>query len=276
MEQLRTVFFLGVLTGILLFLGGFLGGTEGMVIAFVFAALLNGFSYFFSDKIVLFLYRAKPLEKNSAEGKRVHALVERTARKMNIPSPSLFWIEEKSPNAFATGRGPGHAAVVFTRGILVLLNDAELEGVIAHELSHVKNRDVLIASMAATIAGAIGMLARIFAFGGGDDRDNRNALGLLLVAIAVPIIAMLIQLAVSRSREFLADETGAHTLGSGKGLAAALGKLEKGIRAVPFANANQGTAHLFIAHPFSAGGIIGLFASHPPMNERIARLEKMN
>lgn len=275
MEQLRTVFFLGILTAILVFIGGYVGGNSGIVAALGFAILLNGFSYYFSDKIVLALYRAQPLDTKSAEGSRVHALVSRVSHAMSIPVPALFVIEEKSPNAFATGRGPGHASIAFTRGILQLLNDAELEGVIAHELSHVKNRDVLVASMAATIAGAIGMLAHMMLWAG-HDRENRNPIGLLLAAISIPIIATLIQLAVSRSREYLADETAAHTLHSGKGLASALGKLEKGIHHIPFASANAGTAHLFIANPFSAEGIVGLFQSHPPIRERIARLEKQN
>ncbi len=275
MEQLRTVFFLGVLTGLLLLIGGYVGGESGIISAFFLAALMNGLAYFFSDKIVLFMYRAKPLDEKTGEGNRVHALVRRVSQKMSIPMPKLFWIEEKSPNAFATGRGPNHAAVVFTRGILQLLNDEELEGVIAHELSHVKNRDVLVATMAATIAGAIGVLAHSLRwFGlGSRDNQNRNVVGLVLLSILVPLIALLIQLAVSRSREFLADETAAHTLNSGKGLASALSKLEKGIHAVPFANANEGTAHLFIANPFSAEGLIGLFATHPPLRERIRRLE---
>lgn len=275
MEQLRTVFFLGLLTGLLLLVGGIFGGSDGIVVAFVFAILLNGVSYFFSDKIVLAMYRAQPVDEKTPEGKRIHALVRRASALMKIPMPKLFMVEEKSPNAFATGRDPNHAAVVFTHGILQLLNDEELEGVIAHELSHVKNRDILIASMAATIAGAIGMLAHMMQWAafGSRERDGKNVIGMIVIAISIPLIAMLIQMAVSRSREFLADETAAETLHSGKGLANALRKLEHGIHARPFENANQGTAHLFIANPFAGEGIIGLFHTHPPMKERIDRLE---
>lgn len=277
MEQLRTVFFLGLLTGLLLLIGGIVGGSDGVVTAFFFALLLNGVSYFFSDKIVLALYRAQPLDEKSSEGKRIHGLVHGVAQRMKIPTPKLFVIDEKSPNAFATGRNPENAAVVFTLGIVSLLNDEELEGVIAHELSHVKNRDVLIASMAATIAGAIGMLANMMMWSSFGDRDRNggNLIGMIIVAVSVPIIATLVQLAVSRSREFLADETAAKTLHSGKGLASALRKLDKGIHAVPFANANSGTAHLFISNPFAGEGLVGLFRTHPSLDERVKRLESI-
>lgn len=275
MEQFRTVFFLGLLTGLLLLIGGLVGGNDGVVMAFVFALLLNGISYFFSDKIVLAIYRAQPLDEKTSEGKRIYGLVHGVSQRMKIPSPKLFLIDEKSPNAFATGRNPEHAAVVFTRGIISLLNDEELEGVIAHELSHVKNRDVLIASMAATIAGAIGMLAHMaqWAAFGDRDRNGANMIGMIIIAISIPIIAMLIQLAVSRSREFLADETAAKTLHSGKGLASALRKLERGIHAVPFESANSGTAHLFISNPFAGEGMLGWFRTHPSLDERVKRLE---
>lgn len=275
MEQLRTVLFLSVLTGILLLIGGLLGGSDGVLVAFVFALLLNGFSFFFSDKIVLALYQAKPLDGHSTHGSRVHRLVKGVAERMQLPMPKLYYVEQSSPNAFATGRGPEHAAVVFTRGILELLNDTELEGVIAHELSHVKNRDVLISSMAATIAGAIGMLAHTLMWSGGGSRDGegRNPIGLLIIAISVPLIATLIQLAVSRSREYYADETAAKTLHSGHGLASALRKLEQGIARRPFTDANEGTAHLFIANPFGGHAVLNLFQTHPPLHDRIRRLE---
>ncbi|MDP2666516.1 MAG: zinc metalloprotease HtpX [Candidatus Diapherotrites archaeon] len=277
LEWARTVFFLGLLTGLLIVIGNILGGTEGMIVAFIFAAVMNFVSYFFSDKIVLAMYRAKPVETTTTQGARIERLVTRAAGKMNIPMPRLYMVESKSPNAFATGRGPKHAAVAFTGGILDLLDDEELEGVIAHELSHVKNRDVLISSIAATIAGAIGMLAFMLQFAafGSRNGEGRNPIGLLLMAIVVPIIATLIQLAVSRSREYHADETAAHTLSNGKGLARALGKLERGIHHHPMRSANQGTAHLFIANPFSGKALLGLLATHPPMDDRIARLEKM-
>jgi heat shock protein HtpX len=278
MQQLRTILFLGLLTGLLLVVGGIVGGQGGVITAFVFAAILNFVSYFYSDKIVKWMYRAQPLALHTEQGKRVHALVRSNCMKMQIPMPELFFIEEDSPNAFATGRDPEHASVVFTQGILHLLNDKELEGVIAHELSHVKNRDILVSSIAATIAGAIGMLAYMLQFAafGGRDGENRNPIGLIIIAISVPIIATLIQLAVSRSREFLADETAAHALHSGEGLASALQKLEKGIHHIPFAHANQGTAHLFISNPFGGEGqginVLSWFATHPPIAERVRRL----
>lgn len=278
MQQLRTVFFLGLLTAILLVIGGVIGGSNGVIVALIFAAIMNFVSYFYSDKIVKWLYRAQPLTQHTEQGKRVHQLVQATCNRMQLPMPQLYFIPEDSPNAFATGRDPEHASVVFTQGILQLLNDKELEGVIAHELSHVKNRDILVSSVAATIAGAIGMLAYMLQFAAfsGRDGENRNPIGLLIIAISVPIIATLIQLAVSRSREFLADETAAHTLHSGEGLASALQKLEKGIHHVPFAHANQGTAHLFISNPFGEEGgginVLNLFQTHPPISERVRRL----
>ena len=277
LEFLRTVFFLGILTALLVVVGNVVGGIEGAWVALIFAAILNFFSYFFSDKIVLFMYRAQPVNTSTSSGARIEKLVKRAAEKMSIPLPRLYTIESKSPNAFATGRGPEHAAVVFTQGILDLLDDTELEGVIAHELSHVKNRDVLIASIAATIAGAIGMLAYTLQFAafGGREGEGRNPIGLLLLAIVIPIVATLVQLAVSRSREFHADETAAHTLQSGSGLASALAKLERGAHTHPMHHANQGTAHLFIVNPFSAQGVMGLLSTHPPLNERVARLEGM-
>ncbi len=276
MEQLRTAFFLGMLTALLLGLGYLIGGPNALIPAFIFAIILNGFSYFFSDKIVLWMSRAQPLPPHSSHGARVHRIVGAVAQRMQIPIRPLYMIEERSPNAFATGRNPEHAAVVFTRGILELLNDEELEGVIAHELSHVKNRDVLVASLAAVIAGSIGLLAHMMLWSS-DNRDrNGSIVGVIIISIAIPIIATLIQLAISRSREFLADESAAHTLHSGSGLASALGKLEKGIHAVPFSSANSGTAHLFIANPFGQVGIISLFATHPPISVRIERLKKMH
>lgn len=272
--QLRTVFFLGLLTALLIVIGNVVGGYSGAILGLVFAIVLNFGSYFFSDKIVLWMYKAQPINTRTEEGARIHRIVERVAQKMSIPLPKMYTVSEKSPNAFATGRGPGHAAVVFTQGILQLLNDDELEGVIAHELSHVKNRDVLVASIAATIAGAIGILAHLLQWTSfSRDGENRNVIGMILLAISIPIIAMLIQLAISRSREYLADETAAHTLHSGHSLASALRKLDRGIAHVPFTDANKGTAHLFIANPFSGGSLLGLFSTHPPMADRIRRLE---
>jgi heat shock protein HtpX len=273
--QIRTVIFLGLLTALLVGIGLFLGGLEGAIIGLIFAGVMNFVSYFFSDKIVLAMYRAKKVDPKTEQGSRITRLVQHVSSRMNIPVPDLYTITEQSPNAFATGRGPGHAAVVFTDGILSLLNDTELEGVIAHELSHVKNRDVLISSIAATIAGAIGIISHMLIWGSSSNDDNRgNIIGTILLAISIPIIATLIQLAISRSREYLADETAAHTLHSGHGLAGALRKLDQGIHARPFTNANSGTAHMFIANPFSGEGFISLFHTHPPLQERIKRLEK--
>ncbi|MEK6970430.1 MAG: zinc metalloprotease HtpX [archaeon] len=273
--QFRTFLFLGLLTALLVGVGLFLGGIDGAIIGLVFAGVMNFVSYFFSDKIVLAMYRAKKVDPKTEQGSRITRLVQHVASRMSIPIPDLYTIGERSPNAFATGRGPGHAAIVFTEGILSLLDDSELEGVIAHELSHVKNRDVLISSIAATIAGAIGILSHVLLWGGSSREDGKgNIIGMILLAISIPIIATLIQLAISRSREYLADETAAHTLHSGQGLANALRKLEKGITHRPFTDANSGTAHMFIANPFSSEGIVGLFHSHPPINERIERLKK--
>lgn len=272
--QVRTVLFLGLLTALLVVIGNFLGGLSGAFIGLVFAGIINFVSYFFSDKIVLAMYQAKPVDPKSEPGSRITRLVHHVSSRMQIPVPNLYTIPERSPNAFATGRGPGHAAVVFTDGILSLLDDTELEGVIAHELSHIKNRDVLVSSIAATIAGAIGFLSHML-FWGGSNNDNRgNFIGMILLAISIPIIATLIQLAISRSREYLADQTAAHTLHSGQGLANALRKLDKGIHARPFEDANSGTAHMFIANPFSGEGLVSLFHTHPPLQERIKRLEK--
>lgn len=273
--QVRTVLFLGLLTALLVMVGNFLGGLSGAFVGLIFAGIMNFISYFFSDKIVLAMYQAKPVDPKTEQGSRITRLVHHASSRMQIPVPNLYTIQERSPNAFATGRGPGHAAVVFTEGILSLLDDTELEGVIAHELSHVKNRDVLVSSIAATIAGAIGFLSHMLFWGGSSNEDNRgNFIGMILLAISIPIIATLIQLAISRSREYLADETAAHALHSGHGLANALRKLEKGIHSRPFTDANSGTAHMFIANPFSGEGLISLFHTHPPLQERIRRLEK--
>lgn len=272
--QLRTVLFLGILTALLVVIGNFLGGLSGALLGLVFAGVMNFISYFFSDKIVLAMYQAKPVDPKTEQGSRITRLVQHVSSRMHIPVPNLYTISERSPNAFATGRGPGHAAVVFTDGILSLLDDVELEGVIAHEISHIKNRDVLVSSVAATIAGAIGFLSHMLFWGGSNDDNRGNFIGMILLAISIPIIATLIQLAISRSREYLADETAAHTLHSGHGLANALRKLDKGIHSRPFADANSGTAHMFIANPFSGEGLVSLFHTHPPLQERIKRLEK--
>ncbi len=276
-NYLKTAVLLGLLTGLIVLCGGALGGTKGMVIALVFAAIMNLGSYWFSDRIVLAMYHARPVSPE--ESPRFHAIVDRLCGKTGLPKPRLYVLPEESPNAFATGRNPRHAAVAATEGILRLMDDEELEGVLAHELSHVRNRDILISSIAATIAGAITMLASwarwaaIFGgFGGRDDRDQGGGvLGLLAMAILAPIAALIIQMAVSRSREFAADATGARLAGSPYGLARALEKLGRVTRQIPM-DASPATSHLFIVSPLSGRSLMSLFSSHPPLEERIHRL----
>jgi heat shock protein HtpX len=277
MNTVKTALLLGLMTGLILFVGGALGGRSGLTIALVFAAAMNFFSYWFSDKIVLAMYHAKPVEQ--AEAPALFAIVERLAARAQIPMPRLYLIPEDQPNAFATGRNPKHAAVAVTTGILRLMDEQELEGVLAHELSHVTNRDILISSIAATIAGAIAYLAHmaqwaaIFGgFGGRDDRDRGGGIiGLLATAIIAPIAATLIQMAISRSREFQADKSGAELAGSPFGLARALEKLGKASGRIPM-DANPATAHMFIVSPFSGQALMKLFSTHPPLEERINRL----
>jgi len=270
----KTAFLLTALTLLLMFVGRVFGGQNGMFLALVFAAVMNFVSYFYSDKIALAMYRAKPVSRE--ELPRAYAAVERLTQKIGIPMPKMYVIPTDSPNAFATGRNPQHASVAVTRGILELLNDEELEGVLAHELGHVNNRDILISSVVATVAGAITMVARfgIF-FGGGDSRDRRGGgLTALLMLILAPIAATLIQLAVSRSREYQADASGAHYTGNPYALASALQKIDAYSRRVPL-QASPSTAHLFIIQPFlgmNAGTFAGLFSTHPPTAKRIERL----
>jgi heat shock protein HtpX len=272
----KTAFLLTLLTLLLMFIGRFFGGQNGMLLALVFAAVMNFVSYFYSDKIALAMYRAQPVTRE--ELPRAYAAVERLTQKIGIPMPKIYVIPNESPNAFATGRNPQHASVAVTQGILNLLNDEELEGVLAHELGHVNNRDILISSVAATVAGAITMLASMgrFAmiFGGmGGDRDDRRGggLGALLMLILAPIAASLIQLAVSRSREYQADATGAHFTGNPYALASALGKLDVYSRRLPL-QATPSTAHLFIIQPFLGINFGSLFSTHPPIAKRIERL----
>ena len=280
MNTFKTAFLLTALTLLFLFIGGAVGGQNGMFVALAFAGVMNFVSYFWSDKIVLAMYRAQPLtpDANPEIYRRVAPIVERLAMRRNIPMPRLYVIPTDTPNAFATGRNPKHAAVAVTAGILQTLGDSELEGVLAHELGHVLNRDILISSVAAMIAGAITVLARMgeFAmiFGGyGRDRDDDRGGGLggLLMLIVAPIAALLIQAAISRSREYAADAAGADMTGNPYGLANALEKLETGNKRLPM-NASPATAHLFIVKPFSGGGIMTLFSTHPPIDKRIARL----
>ena len=275
----KTALLLGVLTIMLVMLGGALGGQQGMVVAFVFALLMNFGSYWFSDKIVLAMYGAQPISE--AQAPRLHAIVRRLALKAQIPMPPVYLIPTDTPNAFATGRNPEHAAVAVTEGIMRILDDQELEGVLAHELSHVKNRDVLISTIAATLAGAITMLAHMAQwsamFGGArsdDEERGGNPIALILMAVLAPIAAMLVQLAVSRAREYQADATGAELAGRPWGLASALEKLQMAQEAVPM-DANPATAHLFIVNPLSGRSLMNLFSTHPPLEERIARLRAM-
>lgn len=275
-NTIKTAFLLTALTLFMLFVGQAFGGQRGMTIALVIAVVTNFVSYFFSDKIALAMYRAQPVTRDQLP--RVYNIVERLTQRAGIPMPKLYVIPTESPNAFATGRSPKHASVAVTEGVLNLLSDDELEGVIAHELSHVRNRDILISSIAATLAGAITFLARMFAWGamfggyGGRDRDRGGGgLGGLLMLILAPIAAMLIQLAISRSREYQADESGAHLVGNPYGLASALQKLDAYSRRVPMV-ATPSTAHLFIIQPLLGMSFGSLFSTHPPIAKRIEKL----
>ena len=267
----KTAFLLTALTLLLMAIGRAFGGQSGMIWALIIAAGTNFIAYFFSDKIALATYRAQPVTREQLP--RVYSVVERITQKIGLPMPKIYVIPMESPNAFATGRNPAHASVAVTHGILGLLSDEELEGVLAHELGHVNNRDILISSIAATIAGAITYLARFgFFFGGMGDRDDRRgAGGSLLMLILAPIAAVLIQLAVSRSREYQADETGAHFTGNPYALASALAKLDAYSRRVPMA-ATPSTAHLFIIQPLLGMNFGSLFSTHPPIAKRIERL----
>ncbi len=277
-NYVKTALLLGLLTGLIVLCGGAMGGRSGMVIALVLAAVMNLGSYWFSDKIVLAMYRAQPVSE--AEAPRLFSIVQRLTARAGLPMPRIYVLPERAPNAFATGRNPSHAALAVTAGLLEMMDDEELEGVIAHELGHVRNRDILISSIAATIAGAITMLASmarwaaIFGgFGGRDERDGEGggALGLLFMAILAPIAAVIIQMAVSRSREYAADATGARFAGTPAGLARALEKLGRASERIPM-DANPATSHMFIVKPFSGRALLNLFSTHPPIEERIRRL----
>ena len=267
----KTALLLTALTLLMMAIGRYFGGQNGMLLALVIAGVMNFVSYFFSDKIALATYRAQPVTRE--ELPRVYAIVERLSQKMGIPMPKLFVIPTDSPNAFATGRNPQHASVAVTAGILNLLNEEELEGVLAHELGHVNNRDILISSIAATIAGAITYLGRFgLFFGGGNSEDRRGGgIGALLMLILAPIAAMMIQMAVSRSREYNADETGAKLTGNPYALASALSKLDAYSRRAPMI-ASPSTAHLFIIQPLLGMNFGSLFSTHPPIAKRIERL----
>jgi heat shock protein HtpX len=268
----KTAFLLTALTLLLMFIGRAFGGQSGMLMALIIAAVMNFVSYFYSDKIALAMYRAQPVTREQLP--RAYEIVERLSQKIGIPMPKIYVIPTESPNAFATGRNPNHASVAVTHGILGLLNNEELEGVLAHELGHVRNRDILISSIAATIAGAITFMARFgifFGVGGRDDQREGGGFGALLMLILAPIAAVLIQLAVSRSREYQADETGAHFTGNPYALASALAKLDAYSKRVPL-QATPSTAHLFIIQPFLGVSLMSLFQTHPPIAKRIERL----
>jgi heat shock protein HtpX len=268
-NALKTVLLLGALSGVLLYLGEVLGGSQGLVLGFAFAVVMNFGSYWFSDKIVLRMYRAKQV----GPGHRLYDVTASLAQRAGLPQPKVYVIPDASPNAFATGRNPQHAAVAATEGILHVLDDEELAGVMAHELAHVKNRDILISSVAATIAAAIMMVSRFAMFFGGsrDGREGGNPVALLATVILAPIAAMLIQAAISRSREYVADATGAAIAGHPMGLVSALRKIDAVARRVPL-EANPATAHMFIIKPFSGAGLLSLFSTHPPTERRIQAL----
>ena len=278
-NMLKTTLLLGLLTGIILWFGQYVGGSQGMVMAFVLAVAMNFGSYWFSDKIVLAMYRARQVDMNEAPD--LYRIVQNLATRAGIPMPRLYVIPDPGANAFATGRNPQHAAVAVTEGIMRVMSWDELEGVLAHELSHVTNRDILISSIAATLAGAIMMLANMARWAmlfAGSSRDDRNegggALGLLFMSILAPLAAMLIQMAISRSREYQADASAAQLLHTGEPLARALEKLQFAAQRVPL-QASPQTAHMFIVNPLSGRAFGNLFSTHPPLEERVRRLRSM-
>ncbi len=278
MNTLKTGLLLGALTGLFMLIGGLFGGQQGVVIAFLFAMVMNFGSYWFSDRLVLRMYRAQPVSEDQAP--ELHAMVKNLALKASLPMPSVYIVPGDTPNAFATGRDENHAVVAVTEGLLRILSRDELEGVISHELSHIKNRDMLVGSIAATLAGAIVMLANMAQwaalFGGGRDEEEGGSgiLGLILMAVLAPLAATIIQMSISRSREYLADEGGAQVSGKPYSLAGALEKLSRASRAIPM-EANPSTAHLFIVNPLTGRSLMNLFSTHPPIEERIARLRSM-
>ena len=282
-SQLRTLFFLSILTALFILIGGAVGGRAGMMFAFLFACVMNIAAYWFSDKIVLAMYRAR--EVTEREAPQLHRMVWELAQRAGLPMPRLYIVPSKTPNAFATGRDPNHAAVAVTEGILDLLTEEELKGVLGHELAHIKHRDILIQTVAATIAGAIVMLARMgqwaLIFGGlrGDNDEEGGGtlqtIGAILILIIAPIAAFLIQMAISRAREYYADEGGAKFSGNPLYLANALRKLAYGVKRDPMEEANPATAHMFIVNPLKGSNIASLFSTHPPIEERISRLEAM-
>ncbi len=276
-NRVKTVLLLTGLTIFLIFMGKVLGGRQGMYLAFILALGMNFFSYWFSDKIVLRMYKAQ--EVSPEEAPQIHQMVEELAHEAGIPKPRVYIIPDDSPNAFATGRNPQHAAVAATQGIIRLLTPVELKGVLGHELGHVLNRDILISTIAATLAGAIMILASMARWGailgmGRDDDEGGGILGVLIMSIIAPIAAMLIQMAISRSREYLADETGARLTHNPESLARALEKLSLGTQRIPM-DASPATAHMFIVNPLTGRSLMNLFSTHPPIEERVERLRAM-
>jgi heat shock protein HtpX len=277
-NRVKTVLLLAGMTAFLIVIGKLLGGRTGMYLAFILALGMNFFSYWFSDKIVLRMYGAQ--EVTPMDAPQLHQIVDELAREAGIPKPKVYIIPDESPNAFATGRNPEHAAVAATEGIMRLLTPVELKGVLAHEIGHVQNRDILISTIAATMAGAIMILADMARFGamfGMGSRDNEEGpgiVGILVMSIIAPIAAMLIQMAISRSREYLADETGAHLAHNPESLARALEKLSMGVQRAPM-DASPSTAHMFIVNPLTGSTLMNLFSTHPPIEERVARLRAM-
>jgi heat shock protein HtpX len=274
-NQIRTTMLLALMTALILWIGHLFGGRQGMIIALVLAAGMNFFSYWYSDKIVLKMYRAQEVSQQQAP--ELYEIVQTLSRSAGLPMPKLYIIPKEAPNAFATGRNPEHAVVAVTQGLLNIMDRDEVTGVLAHEMAHVKNRDILIGSIAATMAGAIMVLASmarwtaIFGGGSNDDEGGGGFIGLIAMSLLAPFAAMIIQMAISRSREYLADSTGAGFAGTPEGLARALDKLGRYSKKLPM-NANPSTAHMFIVNPLSGRSLMGLFSTHPPLEERIARL----
>lgn len=278
MNQIKTMMLLVVLTLILVWAGAAFGGKQGMTMALIFAVGMNFFAYWFSDKIVLRMYGAQ--EVAESEAPELYGVVRRLSQKAQVPMPRVYVIQQDQPNAFATGRNPKHAAVAVTTGIMRILSTDELSGVIGHELSHITHRDILVSTIAATIAGAISYLAQMAQWAAifghrGDDDEGGNPIAALVMMIVGPIAALIIQMAISRSREYLADEGGARLAGNARYLSNALRKLNAASQKIPM-DANPATSHMFIVNPLSGGGLLKLFSTHPPIEERIARLEAMS
>ncbi|MZQ75745.1 MAG: M48 family metalloprotease [Peptoclostridium sp.] len=275
-NQMKTMLFMSILTIMVIMIGGVLGGQSGMVMAFVFALVMNGGSYWFSDKIALSMTGAQPVDKEEAP--ELYGIVERLAKNADLPMPRVYITPSPQPNAFATGRDPQHSAVAITQGLLSLLNQEELEGVLAHELAHIKNRDVLISTVAAVMAGVITTVANwaqwALMFGGAGSDEEEGGLAALPLIILGPLAAMLVQMAVSRSREYIADSTGAEIAGSSRGLANALLKLHQGSRMIPM-QVSPAASHMFIVNPLNAQRVANLFSTHPPIEDRVAKLRKL-